>query len=416
MDIHKKKHGIDATVDHDGVSGATEDNFLSFDENGLPQDSGENSSSFDAAGSAATAESNANSYTDGEVANYLPLAGGTMAGDIDMGGNDISIPDDTADALQIKEGANEIIGIDTTDDSELITLGYDVNVDGDVSAQRVIVGKLTEDEVLELYRNNDSGGTVALTFYTKNAAGEYTRAGYIGAKLNTLTDGSEDGGLAFYTIKNGSPANLALEYDASIYTWTFTNKAVNIGNVDGGNYLAVDENGIITAHGDARWDGTLWSDVTAFKAPGTKPAELIDYGIADAWEFTDGTDDTIVSRFKIPHDMDRSVAPTFLIGWSTPTASAGNCRWQIEYLYRSENEAMDAAADETLVDNFAASGTAKGLVVSTLSPTNPPSATDICVSMRVKRRADEVADTLGEDCQLYGVCMVYTKNKLGTAV
>ncbi len=44
---------------------------------------------YDVLGAAATAESNANTYTDGVVANYLPLAGGTMGGAINMGGNAI---------------------------------------------------------------------------------------------------------------------------------------------------------------------------------------------------------------------------------------------------------------------------------------------------------------------------------------
>ena len=39
-DVHTKLHDIDAAADHNGVSGATEDNLVSFDANGLPKDSG----------------------------------------------------------------------------------------------------------------------------------------------------------------------------------------------------------------------------------------------------------------------------------------------------------------------------------------------------------------------------------------
>jgi len=38
--IHNKKHNIDSSTDHTGVSGAVEDNIQSFDPNGLPKDSG----------------------------------------------------------------------------------------------------------------------------------------------------------------------------------------------------------------------------------------------------------------------------------------------------------------------------------------------------------------------------------------
>jgi hypothetical protein len=54
---HARLHGIDDTADHNGVSGATEDNFASFDANGLPKDSGSDAGSFDAAGSAAAVAS-----------------------------------------------------------------------------------------------------------------------------------------------------------------------------------------------------------------------------------------------------------------------------------------------------------------------------------------------------------------------
>jgi hypothetical protein len=113
--------------------------------------------------------------------------------------------------------------------------------------------------------------------------------------------------------------------------------------------------------------------------------------------------------------MDKSASITFYIGWNTPTASAGNCRWQIEYLFRQANEAMDAAADATLVNNFAASATAKGLVISEIGTTAVPHANDICVTLRIKRRADEAGDTLSEDNYLFGICMQYYSNKLGTA-
>ena len=39
-DSHARLHDIDSTDDHTGVSGATEDNLMSFDANGLPKDSG----------------------------------------------------------------------------------------------------------------------------------------------------------------------------------------------------------------------------------------------------------------------------------------------------------------------------------------------------------------------------------------
>ena len=181
------------------------------------------------------------------------------------------------------------------------------------------------------------------------------------------------------------------------------------------NYANFATDGEITLLGTARVTKDIWVSADGFNAPGTKPAAIVDYGIASAWEFTDGTDDTLFAGVKLPDDMDKSVGMTISIGWSTPTAGAGNCRWQVEYLFRQANEAMDAAADATLVNNFAASAIAKGLVISTIGTTAVPNAADVCLTMRIKRRADEAADTLGEDNHLHGLCIEYTSNKLGTA-
>jgi hypothetical protein len=206
--------------------------------------------------------------------------------------------------------------------------------------------------------------------------------------------------------------NLWLLEDANIGGVMYSASA-EIG--DGTNQVVIKSDGEINLEGTARVKRDLWISADGFRVPGTKPAAAVDYGIGDAWEFTDGTDDTLFARFKLPDDMDKSVGATFYIGWSTPTGSAGNCRWQIEYLFRQANEAMDAAADATLVDNFAASATAKGLVVSEIGTTAVPHADDICVTLRIKRRADEAGDTLGEDNQLFGICMSYYSNKLGQA-
>lgn len=58
---HAQLHDIDSATDHNGVSGATEDNFISFDDNGLPQDSGFSAADFGAAGAHASSHIHAGS-------------------------------------------------------------------------------------------------------------------------------------------------------------------------------------------------------------------------------------------------------------------------------------------------------------------------------------------------------------------
>ena len=62
-------HGIDSTTYHTGVSGATENNFISFDANGLPKDSGHKDADYDDVGTAAGAISTHEStYTHADIA------------------------------------------------------------------------------------------------------------------------------------------------------------------------------------------------------------------------------------------------------------------------------------------------------------------------------------------------------------
>ena len=66
-----RKHAIDSTVEHDGVSGATENNFVSFDGNGLPKDSGHKDADYEDAGTAAsTVGTHESNYTHSLIADH----------------------------------------------------------------------------------------------------------------------------------------------------------------------------------------------------------------------------------------------------------------------------------------------------------------------------------------------------------
>ena len=208
------------------------------------------------------------------------------------------------------------------------------------------------------------------------------------------------------TISSG---NIGIGYKNPTYKLE-VNGNVKIGSTT--NYMAVANTGDVSFQGTGRPIKEIWINSEGFRTPGTKPATYAEIGIGSAWEFTDGTDDTLFARIKVPDDMDTSANISIGIGWCTPTASAGNGRWQVEHLARASNEAMNAGADGTLVDNFAASSTAYGLVLSTVGSFSI-SSSDKCITLRIKRRADEIGDTLNEDCYLMGICFTYYANKLG---
>jgi len=199
------------------------------------------------------------------------------------------------------------------------------------------------------------------------------------------------------------------------------NLAVTSGTLtvgSGGDYTAIDSDGQIMLYGDARVNRITWIPASGLRAPGVKPATIVDIGICNAWEFTDGTDDTICGKISVPNNADITEDSTFTIGWSCPTADPGDdtvqAVWQLEYLLRSPNEDMSAAAETTKTGTFSASTTTDGLVMSTFTGINEAVASDVCFTFRLKRLG--AIDSLGDVAHLHGVCMQFVSDKLGEPV
>ena len=221
----------------------------------------------------------------------------------------------------------------------------------------------------------------------------------------------------------GAGDDVSFSFDGAALELNLTETGVNALHIgDGGttDYTEIKADGEINLHGTARVTNALWIGAEGVRAPPiTKPATYVEHGIAGAWEFSDATDDTIIATMRIPNRMDRGVAPSITLGWSSTTQSAF-CEWQIEYLWRSADEDTTAGADDTLLsstdaDASVSSATAEGLVLSTF-PLVAPSATDACLHLRIKRRADLVADTInGDTVELLGICLSFTSDKLGLA-
>ena len=190
---------------------------------------------------------------------------------------------------------------------------------------------------------------------------------------------------------------------------------------------AIDGDGNLTFNDMARHGNEIWVDAGGLKAPGAKPAAEVTFGILEtpAWQFADeaveGNEETISFSMRLPTRMDRSVAPTLGIGWSTTTVDPGNdseqAEWQLEYLWTSPDANVAAAADETLYVTSSASTATEGLVFAVVTGIDVPSATDVCMHCRLKRlssaSAGNSADTIADDIELHGVCFRWTSNKLG---
>ena len=223
------------------------------------------------------------------------------------------------------------------------------------------------------------------------------------------------------TFNDGSGARMVIQKttgNVGIGTTSPDTKLQVVGDAkigdDNTNYLSIATDGELSLHGTARIKKSMWLPFNALKAPGTKPAAFVDHGISGAWEFSDGTDDTLVFNIQTPVDMDKTVAPTMLIGWSTnTTVTSETCTWQLEYLWTSEGEDTTAAAQETLTIDSNAISQANGLIMAEITGIDLPSGTDVCIHCRLKRLGAGGNDDLTDTSELHGICFKYTSNKLG---
>lgn len=173
----------------------------------------------------------------------------------------------------------------------------------------------------------------------------------------------------------------------------------------------------IVMTGDGRVTKVVWLSAGGIRAPGAKPATFVLYGLTGVWQFADqavaGNQETVSGTVKIPFDIDRTVAPTFHIGWSADGVSPGDCEWQFEYLWLSPNEPTDGAAQDTLTITPTASATADGFVFSTFTGIALPSATDQAMLWKVTRLSAGLNDTIVDTVEMRGNAFCYTANRLG---
>lgn len=199
------------------------------------------------------------------------------------------------------------------------------------------------------------------------------------------------------------------------------NGSLEIGDQAGGHYTEIKIDGEINLHGTARVIQTIELNVGAISLHGLNVPTLTDLGIGKVLRFSDAgvNYEVVTTRIKVPKDMDTSVQPKIVICWSSATTDPGDdskqCRWEINYLWRTENESFAAAAEGTVTDNYSSSTTANGCTMNEVQLSNLAS-NDVCLIIQIARRSDDADDTLGDNADLQAIHLQYTKNKLGEAI
>jgi len=183
------------------------------------------------------------------------------------------------------------------------------------------------------------------------------------------------------------------------------------------NYLNIASNGRITLHGTARTTECMWLNAGGIKSPGGNPATFVECGLTGVWSFlntaVEANQESVSGTLKIPCNMDRSVAPTFHIGWHTAVANNGNARWNLEYLWIGANDDTCAAAQESIEVTSASSSTADGMVFVTFTGVDLPSGTDLAMLWKITRESADDLDTIADTVEMRGAAFTNTVNKLG---
>ena len=128
----------------------------------------------------------------------------------------LTLVDNTADALEIKEGSNQYVAITTTDSGEKIEVFKNVYLDGErlffnTGAQSI---RLVDNQTSALKIENHDGSSLDFLDFSTSNTGESLKFGAPNQFNNTITVGVDDTG---YDVKLfGDTASAYALWDASV--------------------------------------------------------------------------------------------------------------------------------------------------------------------------------------------------------
>lgn len=191
-------------------------------------------------------------------------------------------------------------------------------------------------------------------------------------------------------------------------TYNSDDKILKIGDVPNGNYYEFTSSGLIL-HGDCKVDKRLQIPVNNFGGAGVNPATAVSYGFDGAYSFSKTISESVAVAMSVPYGIDYTEPAYFAIGWSS-AATTGICRWQLEVLYRRENEAWNSTTpDATIISDVAPSTTANGLVITRFALPEPNPLGEAGGIFRLTRVGGAAQDTMDNVAYVFGGAIDYTQ-------
>ena len=353
-------------------------------------------------------------------ATALVLQSGT--GDLTLSSTDdliATIADNGTDSLDIQEGTNNYININTTNSSENISFGNattnpsfsylgtgTVTVAGDVAVNG---GDLTSSQTTFNLLNatvttlNIGGAVTTLNLVTGNTAATLNIG--TGTGGNTINIGT---GAAANTITIGSTTG------ASAISLKVGTGGVKIGDGGTSNYATFDSNGSLTFSGNARpySEVTLMADDAA--VPGSNGCTLTtNSGTNYAYKTNDcdaATDESFTYQFKMPANYVNSSDVAITLYWvSNSTAASADAYWDAGYVTGGTTTNFNTASLAASVTGTVgtASTTAYGMNSTTITFTSPSINAGDVVNLKITRDADNGSDDLAADAQVLMTKVIY---------
>ena len=160
------------------------------------------------------------------------------------------------------------------------------------------------------------------------------------------------------------------------------------------------------SHGADKHDHTCWyaaiTPLGAILPDSNAPAQTKVTGTNFTYyvlDFDKATAESIFAQFKLPPNYSPGDTLEIIIQWIS-TVTSGDVKWGAQILGRTDAEAFDASMSSEDTVTTTTDGTAGNVNTSTIQISSPSLAAEDVFILKVRRVADDAADTMDADARI----------------